>query len=342
MGVQISEIIPSKQIELSDLAGKKIAVDALNTLFQFLSIIRDRMTGEPLKDSKGRVTSHLSGLLYRTSNLLAIGVKPVFVFDGKPPKFKRETLDEREAVKVEAERKWKDAIEKGEPAFKYAQAATRMTGDMLSSSKELLDYMGIPYIQAPSEGEMQCAFMCKKGSVWASGSQDFDSVLDGSPRLVRNLSISGRKKLPGKEIYMEVKPELIDFENVLSSLGLTHEQLVILGILVGTDYNPGGIKGIGPKTGLKLVKELKTLDNVLQKVEWKSQVSAQEIYDFFLHPNVTEDYKLEWKPHDRNKILKFMVDEHDFSRERVESVLDKLDESSKKPKQFSLSSWGRK
>lgn len=342
MGVQISEIIPSKEIEITDLAGKKIAVDALNTLFQFLSIIRDRMTGEPLKDSKGRVTSHLSGLFYRISNLLEIGIKPVFVFDGKPPEFKRETLKERETKKQAAEKKWEDALKKGEPAFKYAQAASRMTDDMISSSKELLEYMGIPHLQAVSEGEMQCAFMCKKGDVWASGSQDFDSVLDGSPRLIRNLSISGRKKLPGKEVYIGVKPQLIELKQVLSSLGLTQEQLVILGILIGTDYNPGGIKGIGPKTGLKLVKELKTLDNIMKSVEWKFDVSVDEIYDFFLKPKVTEDYKIEWKAPDRNRILKFMVDEHDFSQERVESVLGKLDESSKKPKQFSLSGWTRK
>ncbi|MBI2543164.1 MAG: flap endonuclease-1 [Candidatus Aenigmarchaeota archaeon] len=339
MGVQISNIIPSKEIELTDLTGKRIAIDALNTLFQFLAIIRDRMTGEPLKDSKGRITSHLSGLFYRTSNLIEVGIKPIFVFDGKPPEFKRETLKEREAVKKEAERKWEEALEKGEPAMKYAQASSRMTDEMIESSKELLDYMGIPHVQAPSEGEMQCAFMCKNGDVWASGSQDYDSILDGSPKLVRNLSITGKKKLPGKEVYIEVKPELIEYNKVLSELGVTNEQLVILGILVGTDYNPNGVKGIGPKTALKLVKEHKTLEKVLENVKWTFDVSAEEIYDFFLNPPLMEDYKLEWKEPDKNKLMKFMVDEHDFSHERMEKVIDKMQENYNKSKQSSLKGW---
>lgn len=339
MGVQISSIIPSKEIELTALSGKKIAVDALNNLFQYLSIIRDRMTGEPLKDSKGRITSHLSGLFYRNSNLIEIGIKPIFVFDGKPPEFKKETLTERENAKKEAEKKWEEALEKGEPAMKYAQASSRMTDEMIESSKELLDYMGIPFMQAPSEGEMQCAFMCKKGDVWASGSQDYDSVLDGSPRLVRNMSVSGRKKLPGKEVYIEVNPELIELKEVLSKLGITQEQLVILGILIGTDYNPTGVKGIGPKTALKLVKEHKTLEKVLENLEWNFDVSAQEIYEFFLNPPLEENYKLEWRKPNKEKLMKFMVDEHDFSQERIGKAIEKLEESYRKSKQSSLSGW---
>lgn len=342
MGVQISSIIPSREIELTDLSGKKIAIDAFNTLFQFLAIIRDRITGEPLKDSQGRVTSHLSGLLYRTSNLIEAGIKPVFVFDGKPPAFKKETLAERENTKKEAEKKWAEALERGEPAIKYAQASSRMTDEMLDSSKELLDCMGIPYMQAPSEGEMQCAFMCKKGDVWASGSQDYDSVIDGSPRLVRNISVSGKKKLPGKEVYIEVKPELIEFKQVLSELQLTHEQLVILGILIGTDYNPGGVKGIGPKTGLKLVREHKILEKVMENVEWTFNVSPREIYDFFVNPAVSQDYKMEWRRPDGEKIVKFMVDEHDFSLERVKKTVDKLEEGFGKTSQSNLSGWARK
>ncbi|MBI2547430.1 MAG: flap endonuclease-1 [Candidatus Aenigmarchaeota archaeon] len=339
MGVQISGLIPSREIELADLSGKKIAVDALNTLFQFLAIIRDRMTGEPLKDSKGRITSHLSGLFYRTFNLIEAGIKPVFVFDGKPPAFKKETLEERENHKQAAEKKWQEALEKGEPAMRYAQASSRMTDEMIESSKKLLECMGIPHVQAPTEGEMQCAYMCKKGDVWSAASQDYDSVLDGSPRLVRNISISGRKKLPGKEVYVEVNPQLIELKEVLSKLELTQEQLVILGILVGTDYNPGGVKGVGPKTALKLAREHKTLEKVLEHVEWTSDVSASDIYQFFLNPPVSDDYKLEWKEYNKEKILKFMVDEHEFSQERIGKIVDKLQQSQSRIRQPSLKGW---
>ena len=338
MGVQISSIIPSKEIELTDLSGKKIAIDAFNTIFQFLSIIRDRMTGEPLKDHSGNVTSHLSGLLYRTSNLIESGISPVFVFDGQYPEFKKKTIEERERVREEARKKWEEAVRKGENAIKYAQAASRMDENILSSSKTILELMGIPWIQAPSEGEAQCCHLCKKNEVYATGSQDFDSVLFGSPRLVRNLSIGGRKKLPGKEVYIEVKPQLIELQNVLKTLELTREQLIMVGLLIGTDYNEG-IKGVGPKTALKLVKEHKTLDKLLTAVEFSGEIDIERVFNFFLNPPVTDDYKLQSKEPDREKLIKFMVDEHDFLQERMEKVIDKLQESYGKSKQSSLSGW---
>jgi len=208
------------------------------------------------------VTSHLSGLFHRTSKLLEFGIEPVYVFDGKPPIWKKKTQEAREKIREEARKKWAEAVEKGEEAIKYAQASSRLTGNMIDHAKELLDHMGIPWIQAPSEGEAQAAHMCKQGLVWAAGSQDWDSLLFASPRFVRNLTVSGRKKLPGKQTYVEVNPELIDLEHVKKELGINEEQIILLGILIGTDFNPGGIKGVGPKTALKLVKQHKTLENI--------------------------------------------------------------------------------
>lgn len=338
MGVDISSLLEAKEIQLVELSGRSIAIDGFNILYQFLSIIRDRMTGEPLRDSKGRITSHLSGLLYRNSNLLEGGIKPVFIFDGKPPEFKHSTIESRAERKREAEKKWKEAVERGERAITYAQAAAKLTDDMVERAKMLLDYMGIPWVQAPSEGEMQCAFMCKRGDVWASGSQDFDSLLAGTPRLVRNLSITGRRKVPKKEIYVQVKPELIELEKALESLGITEEQLVILGMLVGTDYSEG-VKGVGPKTALKIVKKYKTLDKVMENVDWTSDVPAEKIYNFFLNPPVTEEYEIEWKEPDADKLKEFMVKEHDFSLERVEKVIERLQNAWTKGRQSSLSGW---
>lgn len=338
MGVDISSLVEAKEVELVELSGRKIAIDAFNILFQFLSIIRDRMTGEPLRDSKGRVTSHLSGLLYRNSNLLEAGIKPVFVFDGKPPELKQATIEEREERKREAEKKWKEAVERGEAAITYAQAAAKLTNEMIEQSKELLGYMGIPWIQAPSEGEMQCAFMCRRGDVWASGSQDFDSLLAGSLRMVRNLSITGRRKMPKKEMYVQVRPELIELDKVLEALGITKEQLIIIGILVGTDYSPG-VKGIGPKAALKLVKEHNTLEKVLENVIWESEVPAERIYNFFLNPDVTDRYEIEWNEPNVEKLKEFMVEEHDFSAERLGKVIGRLQNTWTKGRQSSLSGW---
>lgn len=338
MGVNLKDLVPRKEVELNFLSGKKIAIDAFNACFQFLSIIRDKMTGEPLRDSKGRITSHLSGLFYRTTNLIEAGIKPAYVFDGEPPKFKQRTLEEREKMKEKARKKWEEALEKGEKAITYAQAAAQLTEEMVEDSKKLLDFMGIPWVQAPSEGEIQCAHMCKKGDVWASASQDYDSILVGSPRLVRNLSITGKRKLPRKEVYIEIKPEIVELEEVLKNLEISREQLILIGLLIGTDYNPG-IKGIGPKTALKIVKECKTLDRVLEKIKWEGEVSAEEIYNFFLNPKATDKYKLEWKEPNREKVIEFMVEEHDFSRERVEKVIEKLEQAFASGRQTSLKGW---
>ena len=338
MGVSFKGIVTSEEVELTDLSGKKIAIDAFNIVYQFLSIIRDRFTGEPLKDSKGRITSHLSGLLYRTSKLAEVGIRPIFVFDGEPPEFKEKTIEQRANAKKEAKKKWKEAVEKGEEAIRYAQAASKFTDEMVEDSKKLLGFMGMPFIQAKSEGEAQCAHMCKKGSVDYTGSQDFDSLLFGSPFLVRNLSITGRRKVPRKETYIEIRPELIELEKILSELGITQKQLITMGILIGTDYAPG-VKGVGPKTAFKLVKEHKTLKKILSKVKWRGEVDAEEILDFFLKPPVTDKYKIVWEQPDREKIMEFMVDEHDFSRERIEKVVERLQQSFTSGRQSSLKGW---
>jgi len=343
MGVNFSAIVTDikRNIELEDLKERKIAVDAFNTIFQFLSIIRDRMTGEPLRDSKGKVTSHLSGLFYRTTNWVEAGIKPIFVFDGKPPEFKHLTIKEREMIREEARRKWEEAKKKGEAAMKYAQAASKLTDEMIEDAKRLLEYMGIPVLQAPSEGEAQCSFMARNGDVWATGSQDYDSLMFGSPRLVKNLSITGKRKVAGKETYIDVNPEIIELKDVLKGLGINQEQLIVMGLLIGTDYNDG-VQGYGPKKSLEIVKSEKTLDKVLKKVVWIEHMPAEELLEFFLNPPTTSKYKLEWRKPDEKKLAKFMVEEHDFSQERVDKVIERLNTGREAAKQSSLKGFIKK
>ncbi len=334
MGVQISKILPKKEIEIIDLSGKIIGVDAFLWLHQFLSIIR-QPDGTPLKDSKGRITSHLSGIFYRSAKLLEKNIKLVWVFDGKPPGFKEYTTEERRNLKEEAYKKWKEALAKGDlrEARKAAQATSFLTEDMIEQSKKLLEYMGIAVVQAPSEGEAQCSYLCEKNQVYSVASQDGDSLLFNSPRLIRNLSITGRRKLPRQDVYIEVKPELIELKNVLKELGINRKQLIMIGILVGTDYNPG-IKGYGPKRALDLVKKQKTLKNVLKKIEWNHNVPAESIFEFFLNPPV-EDVDIEFKQVEPDKIFKMLVEEHEFSQDRIEKAIKNLTEA----KQTSLGSW---
>jgi flap endonuclease-1 len=335
MGVQIFDILPKKELEIENLTEKAIAVDAFLWLHQFLSIIR-QPDGTPLKDSQGRVTSHLSGIFYRTAKLIENGIKLVYVFDGPTIGFKKSTVEERQALKDQAEIRWQGALSIGDEkeARKAAQMTSHLTGEMIEQSKALLNFMGVPIVQAPSEGEAQCAYLCQKDLVYGVSSQDSDSLLFNSPRLIRNLSITGKRKLPRQDTYIEIKPELIELADVLKELGITREQLIIIGLLVGTDYNPG-IKGYGPKKALEIVKKEKTLDKVLKNIEWNFETPAKEIYDFYLNPPIEKNVKIESIQPQPDKILNFMVDEFEFSQERVEKVIKTLSMS----KQKSLGSW---
>lgn len=341
MGVKISDIIPRKSITAQDLSGKTLAVDALNTLYQFLSIIR-QYDGTPLKDEHGSVTSHLSGIFYRSVNLMQEGISLIYVFDGKPPDLKHKVNRERRKVRADAKIKWEDALKNGElkEAKKYAQASVEITDGMLMEAKELLSALGIPVVEAPSEGEAQAAYMTKKGIVYATASSDFDAVLFGATRLVRNLNVTGKRKLAGTNIYREVRPEMIEVGLILKELNISQEQLINMGILIGTDYNSGGIKGIGPKTALKMVRKHKTLHELMKNVDWNFEIDPGEIQNFFLNPPTTDDYELGGAEIDKEHIKNILCERHGFLEERIDSMFGKLDKIKEQKKQTNLSRWG--
>lgn len=337
MGVQLSDLVLAKSIEFDSMCGKRVAIDAMNSLYQFLSSIR-QPTGEPLKDSAGRITSHLSGLFYRNVNLIGYGIRPIYVFDGKPAKLKTAVVEERKEARERAAEKWQRALARGEieEARVYAQQSSRFSREMLDDSRKLLECMGIPYVQAPSEGEAQAAYMVIKGDAWAVGSQDYDSLLFGSTRLVRNLTISGKRKLPRKNLYVDVAPEIIHLEEALKELGMSREQLIELSILVGTDYNPGGVEGIGPKKAYEMMKEFGSAEKALEKKGIKAGFDIERIKQLFLVYETFDGYRLEWKNPDKEKVIGFLCDEHDFSVERVTNALKRVEEVMP---QSSLDSW---
>lgn len=323
MGTDIGDLLQKRKIELSDLSNRVVAVDAFNILHQFLSIIRQR-DGSPLVNSSGKVTSHLSGLLYRTANLVEASIKPIFIFDGKPPEMKSRTLNRRNEIRESSREKWESAKVKGdlEAAYKYAQASSKIDQDIVEDSKYLLGIMGIPWIQAPCEGEAQAAHMVLKKDADCVASQDYDSFLFGAPTVVRNLAVTGKRKLPGKKVYVDVKLEIIELDETLRVLGISRDQLIDIAICVGTDYNKG-LEKVGPKTALKLIKKHGDIHAVLREkgVEIESLDSIKEL---FTHPEVTDDYVIKWSKPDSEKILKFLCEENDFSVDRVEKAVERL------------------
>jgi flap endonuclease-1 len=326
MGVDLADVVPEEVTTLDNLSGKTLAVDAYNALYQFLAIIR-QPDGTPLKDRRGRVTSHLSGLLYRTANLAEKGIRLAFVFDGKPPEMKALEIQRRRRVREEAKVHYEVALKEGrlEEARTYAQATSSLRDVMVEDTKHLLDALGVAWIQAPSEGEAQAAFIASRGDVWGVASQDHDSLLFGAPRMVKNLAITGRRKLPRRDAYVEVEPRLIELTKVLGELSLTREQLIDVGILIGTDFNPDGVKGIGPKTALKLIHEHGSLEALQAKDPTVVGLTdVNRIREIFLKPDVTTNYPLKWSTPNVEKVLQFLCGEHDFSEDRVRKAVSRM------------------
>lgn len=337
MGTNIGDLLQKRKIELLNLTNRVVAIDAFNTLHQFLSIIRQR-DGSPLVDSEGRVTSHLSGLLYRTASLVEAGIKPLFVFDGEPPDLKSETLSRRKEIRESSREKWENAKAVGdlESAYKYAQASSKVNQEIVEDSKYLLKIMGIPFVQAPCEGEAQAAHMVLKKDANCVASQDYDSFLFGAPTVVRNLAVTGKRKLPGKNVYVDVEPEIIKLDETLKTLNITREQLIDIAICVGTDYNKG-LEKVGPKTALKLVKKHGDIYTLLR--EKGADIEAvDQIRDIFLNPEVTDNYEISWGKPDSEKLLEFLCESHDFSVDRVGKAAERLKAASG-AKQKTLDQW---
>ncbi|MHB8566776.1 MAG: flap endonuclease-1 [Nitrososphaerales archaeon] len=339
MGVNLREIADPKKTTLEDLRGRSMAIDAFNALYQFLSTIRS-MNGELLRDNKGHVTSHLSGLFYRNINLMETGIKLIYVFDGKPPALKGAEIQRRREAKAVAATKYTEALEKKDytAAKKYASGTSYLEDEMIQDAKKLLDLMGIQWIQAPSEGEATAAYLTTTDTVDYAASQDYDSLLFGATKLVRNVTISGKRKLPNRNVRIDVIPETVALTDVLLSNGITREQLIDVGILLGTDFNPYGFPGIGPATALRYVKKYGMIEDIPQLKD-KVDFDPNEIRGIFLKPEVSlQQVSLESKPPMREELESFLISEHDFSRERIASSLTRLD-ASKTKESDSLEKW---
>ncbi|RLF15356.1 MAG: flap endonuclease-1 [Thermoprotei archaeon] len=340
MGVQLAKLVAKRVVELSSLKGRRLAVDANNVLHQFLALVR-KPDGSLLTDPAGRVTSHLVGLAFRATRLLyEYDVDLVFVFDGRPPKLKEAEVAKRKLAKEKAEREWREALARGDlaKAFSKAVVTGRLTREMVDDAKRLLKLLGIPFIEAPQEAEAQAAFMASRGDVWASNSRDYDSLLFGSPRLVRYVTISGTEFLPSKGIVRPLKPEIIELEATLKLHGLTREQLVDIAILLGTDFNEG-VKGVGPIKALKLIKSYGRLEALPPTIKSKLPPNYEEVREIFLNPKVTADYSISYGGLDEEGLRRFLCDEKGFSEERVETLIERMRAFYSKKRQLSLERW---
>ena len=344
MGLNIREIIIKKECEIKDFKNQTLCVDAFNTIYQFLSTIR-QTDGSPLIDEKGNITSHLSGILYRTIALLTEGIKLIYVFDGKPPELKGKVHKIRGEARDSAKEKYETAkaSENIEDMKKYSSQLIRLEDEMIIESKELLEALGVCVIQAPSEGESQGAHLSLLKKSQGIISQDYDSLIFGTPILIRNLTVSRKRKTSSG--YQEIKPEKIILKDLLNELEINQDQLICLAILVGTDYNPKGIPRIGQKKALQIVKEFQTPEEIFKSVqdkldslEQENQFDWKEIFNLFKNPEV-KDFEIIFPEPNPEKVRQLLIEKHGFSQERIEKQLEKLEDIKKQRNQKTIDKW---
>jgi flap endonuclease-1 len=326
VGVLLTPIIAKETIALDALRGQTLAVDGNGELYQFLALIRLR-DGTPLLDSKGRTTSHLSGLFYRSTRLMSeYALKLVFVFDGTPPPRKAREIAKRRAGRQRYEAERAAALASGDFAKAYSKATmtSRLTREMVAEARELLRLMGVPTVQAPSEAEAQAAHMAATSTqVWAAASKDYDALLFGAPKLVRFLTISGKEFLPSQGVFRPIVPEVLVLEELLASWRIDRDALVDLAILVGTDFNEG-IKGIGPKKALTLVQRYGRIEHMPEPVRHSlGDGEVDEVRRIFLRPSVSDAFEVNSFEPDLDGIIRFLCEERAFSRDRVGAALER-------------------
>lgn len=315
----------SKSYDIKTLFGRKVAIDASMSLYQFLIAVRQQ-DGQQLANEDGETTSHLMGIFYRTLRMIDYSIKPCYVFDGKPPVMKGGELEKRLSRREDAQKTIDDLKESGtlEDLAKFERRTVRVTREQNEEAKRLLELMGIPYVNAPCEAEAQCAELAKGGKVYAAASEDMDTLCYKTPYLLRHLTFSEQRKEPIQEI---------DMVKVLEGLEMDQKLFVDLSILLGCDYCES-IRGVGPVTALKLLKDHGTIEGVIAHIktnpESKYKVPEDWPYEgareLFLNPDVIPagEVELKWKEPNEEGLIKFMVEEKGFSEERIKSGITRL------------------
>ncbi|CAM9446219.1 unnamed protein product [Choristocarpus tenellus] len=249
-----------KEVDLDALTGRKIAVDASMAMYQFLIAVRSGGEGssQMLTNEAGEVTSHIQGMFNRTIRMLSKGVKPCYIFDGKPPQLKGGELAKRTAKRVKAEEELKTATEteNKDDVDKFSKRLVKVTRQHNEDCKNLLRLMGVPVIDAPSEAEAQCAALAQAGAVFGTATEDMDALTFRTPKLLRKMTFSG-----AKQPILEV-----DYQKLLQGLDLSYEKFVDLCILCGCDYT-GSIKGIGPKKALNLIRQHGSIEAIISQLD---------------------------------------------------------------------------
>lgn len=315
MGSALGSIVEKRNRELKTMGGSVAVVDGYIQLHQFLNSIRDHETGEYLKNENGDVTSHLVGWFYRFGSVIDAGIRPVVIFDGGYPDLKQDEVDSRQESRQKAQQKFEEAKEEGdtEKMKKYAAQRISVDEDIVESTKELLDAMGIPTYIAPSEADPQCVQLMKEGVADYSITQDYDHLLYGADYILQN--------------FNKDSGDVISLQETLENNELSHEELVWYGILLGTDYNSSP-HGVGPKRAMNIINGSDDFGDVISGAQSYDDIDVDtwwEVHDWFESPDVDEGLDPTWEKPDTELLRDMLINKYEFSENRVNSKLEGID-----------------
>jgi len=323
--------------DIKNYMGRIVAIDASMFLYQFLIAVRQQGIGGQLTNDAGEVTSHLSGFFYRTIRMRENGLKPVYVFDGKPPEMKSGELLKRKEKRQKAQKALEEA-QKADDTAKVIQQERRLVKAekwQVEETKKLLKFMGIPYVEATCEAEATCAEMCKAGLVYATATEDMDAMTFGTCKQLRGLHHSESRKQPVKEFTLKKALEQMEF---------TMDQFIDFCILCGCDYT-STISKVGPKTAFNLISKHKNIETMIKNIDTVKKHPIPADFDYvnarrmFKAPDVTDCKKLaplKWPLPDEEGLIGFMCDQKSFSIDRMKKGIERLKKARGKSSQKRL------
>jgi flap endonuclease-1 len=296
------------EVTYDKLQYKKIAIDISIILYQVIIAIRN--SGSDLTNKQGEITSHILGLFNKTIYLLKKNIIPIYIFDGKPPLLKNKVLQLRRNIKEKSYIKYKEC-ENEDDKIKYFKRTVTISRLQIQQTKELLDLMGVPYINAPEEADSQCAYLAKNGYVDGVLTEDMDILTFGSPIIYRNLS---SYKKPTLEINLN---------NMLEKLDLTYDQFVEFCILLGCDYCES-IKFIKANDMYAFYMKFKNIPDTLnylseQGHNIKSYTNYLEIKEYFKTDNkiITNIENLELKNPNLKKLEDILINKYGLIKSKI-------------------------
>ena len=305
---------------LYKLSGKRVAVDASLILYQQLL----KSPGKIFKNSKGKITSHITGVFYKIMNYISLNIEMIFIFDGKPPDNKQDCINQRK----EKSKKAKEASlasTSEEEKQKLEKSALRLTSEMVNDVKRLLNLMGISYIHPDvGEGEAYASELCRMGYVDYVLTEDMDTMAYACPKLIRNCI---DKSLKRKDIV-----SIFDYTKIISDIELTHEQFLDFCILCGCDYCPV-VPRIGEATAMKLIKTHCNIEEIIEKTKTKYAFpenyidtfnEAKKNFKIFTDNIKVEDIDIKTSVRDIEGLSTFLIEEVEMNEKRVQNSLKKF------------------